>query len=231
MILNSERKTKKLLEIAKDPYSKQRVNGRLDISNVDLGCEDFDRQSFYGVDFNNVCFKGAHIRDSFFHACTFTNCQMMSASFLETDMVGCKFADCEFSPRATTFNECSLSSVNFKNCNMDYVKFCFTYLNNVFTSDCNLKCADFGRAKLEKAMFVRCNMSEAIFDEAQFNESEFKESDLTKLSAKRIVLKGSIISLMIENCDHAGMVVTTNQIQFMNKCEVTKMWPEGLKNE
>lgn len=63
MILNSERKTKKLLEIAKDPYSKQRVNGRLDISNVDLRCENFDRQSFYGVDFNNVCFKGAHIRD------------------------------------------------------------------------------------------------------------------------------------------------------------------------
>lgn len=102
MILNSERKTKKLLEIAKDPYSKQRVNGRLDISNVDLRCEDFDRQSFYGVDFNNVCFKGAHIRDSFFHACTFTNCQMMSASFLETDMTGCKFIDCEFSPMATT---------------------------------------------------------------------------------------------------------------------------------
>ena len=61
MILNSERKTKKLLEIAKDPYSKQRVNGRLDISNVDLRYEDFDRQSFYGVDFNNVCFKGVII--------------------------------------------------------------------------------------------------------------------------------------------------------------------------
>ena len=228
MILNSERKTKKLLEIAKDPYSKQRVNGRLDISNVDLRCEDFDRQSFYGVDFNNVCFKGAHIRDSFFHACTFTNCQMMSANFLETEMVGCKFADCEFSPMATTFNECGLSSVNFINCNMDYVKFCFAFLNNVFASDCSLKHADFGRAKLEKAMFVRCNMSEAVFDEAQFNEAEFKESDLTKLSAKHIVLKGRV-SAMIDNCNHEDIVMTTNQIHFINNCEVTKMWPEGLK--
>lgn len=72
-------------------------------------------------------------------------------------------------------------------------------------------------------------MSEAVFNEAQFDEAEFKESNLTKLSAKRIVLKGPIISLMIENCDHTGIVVTTNQIQFMNKCEVIKMWPEGLK--
>lgn len=109
---------------------------------------------------------------------------------------------------------------------MDYVKFCFAFLNNVFVSDCNLKCADFGRAKLEKAMFVRCNMGEAVFDEAQFNEAEFKKCNLTELSAKRIVLKGSIIT---ENCDHTGMIVTTNQIQFMDKCKVTKMWPEGLK--
>jgi len=110
---------------------------------------------------------------------------------------------------------------------MDYVKFCFAFLNNVFASGCNLKCADFGRAKLEKAMFVRCNMSEAVFDEAQFDGVEFKESDLTELSAKRIVLKGPIISLTIEDCNYTGMVVTTNQIQFMNKCEVTKIWPEG----
>lgn len=228
MILNNERKTKKLLEFAKDPYSKQRVNGRLDISNVDLMFEDFNRSSFYGVDFNNVCFTGAHIRDSFFHACTFTNCQMMSANFLETQIVNCKFIDCELSKIAAAFNECDLSSVNFINCNMDYVKFCFAFLNNVFTSGCSLKCADFGRAKLEKAMFVRCNMSEAVFDEAQFDEAEFKESDLTKLSAKHIVLKGRV-SAMIDNCNHEGMVMTTNQIHFINNCEITKMWPEGLK--
>lgn len=226
MILNNEKKYRKLLEIAKDPYSNQRVDGRLDISNMDLMFEDFNRSSFYGVDFNNVCFTGAHIRDSFFHACTFTNCQMTSVNFLETQIVNCKFIDCELSKIAAAFNECDLSSVNFINCNMDYVKFCFAFLNNVFTSGCSLKCADFGRAKLEKAMFVRCNMSEAVFDEAQFDEAEFKESDLTELSAKRIVLKGPIISLTIEDCNHTGMVVTTNQIQFMNKCEVTKIWPE-----
>ena len=228
MILNSEKKIEKLMKIAKDPYSKQRVNGRLDISNIDLRFEDFDRSSFYGVDFNNVCFTGAHIRDSFFHSCTFTNCQIMSANFLETEMVGCKFVDCEFSPMATVFNECSLSSVNFINCNMDYVKFCFAFLNNVFISDCSLKCADFGRAKLEKTMFVRCDMGEAVCDEAQFDEVEFKESNLVKLSAKHTVLKGRI-SAMIDNCNHEGMVLTTNQIHFINNCEVTKMWPDGLK--
>lgn len=195
---------------------------------MDLRCEDFDKQSFYGVDFNNVCFKGAHIRDSFFHACTFTNCQMMSANFLETDMIGCKFIDCEFSPMATTFNECSLSSVNFINCNMDYVKFCFAFLNNVFASGCSLKCADFGRARLEKTMFIKCNMSEAVFDEAQFNEAEFKECNLTKLSAKHVVLKGRA-SATIDNCDHTGMTLTTNQIYFIDGIEVTKVWPEGLK--
>lgn len=51
IILNNERKTKKLLEIAKDPYSKQRVNGRLDISNVDLRVEDLNERTFCGVDF------------------------------------------------------------------------------------------------------------------------------------------------------------------------------------
>ena len=112
---------------------------------------------------------------------------MTSVNFLETQMVNCKFIDCELSKIAAAFNECDLSSVNFINCNMDYVKFCFAFLNNVFASGCNLKCADFGRAKLEKAMFVRCNMSEAVFDEAQFDEAECKESDLTKLSAKHIV--------------------------------------------
>lgn len=226
MILNNEKKHRKLLEIAKDPYSNQRVDGRLDISNMDLMFEDFNRSSFYGVDFNNVCFTGAHIRDSFFHACTFTNCQMTSVILLKTQMVNCKFIDCELSKIAAAFNECDLSSVNFINCNMDYVKFCFAYLNNVFTSDCNLKHADFGRAKLEKAMFVRCNMSEAVFDEAQFDEAEFKESDLTKLSAKHIVLKGRV-SAMIDNCNHEGMVMTTNQIHFINNREVTKIWPEG----
>ena len=75
----------------------------------------------------------------------------------------------------------------------------------------------------------RCKMSKAVFDEAQFDGVEFKESDLTELSAKRIVLKGPIISLTIEDCNHTGMVATTNQIQFMNKRKVTKMWPEGLK--
>lgn len=226
MILNNEKKYRKLLEIAKDPYSNQRVDGRLDISNMDLMFEDFNRSSFYGVDFNNVCFTGAHIRDSFFHACTFTNCQMTSVNFLETQIVSCKFIDCELSKIAAAFNECDLSSVNFINCNMDYVKFCFAFLNNVFTSGCSLKCADFGRAKLEKAMFVRCNMSEAVFDEAQFDEAEFKESDLTKLSAKHIVLKGRV-SAMIDSCNHEGMVMTTNRIHFINNCEVTKIWPEG----
>ena len=109
---------------------------------------------------------------------------------------------------------------------MDYVKFCFAFLNNVFASGCSLKCADFGRAKLEKSMFVRCNMSETVFDEAQFDEAEFKESDLTKLSAKHIVLKGRI-SAMIDSCNHEGMVMTTNQIHFINNREVTKIWPEG----
>lgn len=129
---------------------------------------------------------------------------------------------------ATTFNECSLSSVNFINCNMDYVKFCFAFLNNVFASGCSLKCADFGRARLEKTMFIKCNMSEAVFDEAQFNEAEFKECNLTKLSAKHVVLKGRA-SATIDNCDHTGMTLTTNQIYFIDGIEVTKVWPEGLK--
>lgn len=71
---------------------------------------------------------------------------MTSVNFLETQIVNCKFIDCELSKIAAAFNECDLSSVNFINCNMDYVKFCFAFLNNVFTSGCSLKCADFGRA-------------------------------------------------------------------------------------
>ena len=71
-------------------------------------------------------------------------------------------------------------------------------------------------------------MSEAVFNEAQFDEAKFKESDLTKLSAKNIVLKGRVAA-MIDNCNHEGMVMTTNQIHFINNCEATKIWPESLK--
>mgnify|MGYP000982052339 CR=1 FL=1 len=228
MILNSERKTEKLLEIAEDIYSKQRVDGRLDISDVEL--RSLNKRCFYEVNFNNVRFTG-DIRDTYFRSCKFTNCQMASANFLKTQIVGGVFTDCELLKPSTAFNECDLIGIKIENCNMDYVKFCFASLIDVYMTGCSLKHADFGRAKLSNARFVECNMSEAVFDETEFNEAEFKESDLTKLSAKRIVLKGPIISLTIEDCNHEGMVVTTNQIQFMNKCEVTKMWPEGLKNK
>lgn len=113
---------------------------------------------------------------------------------------------------------------------MDYMKFCFASLIDVYVTGCSLKHADFGRAKLSNARFVECNMSEAVFDEAEFNAIKFKECNLIDLSAKNIVLGGHTPS-MIEDCNHEGMVLTTNQIHFINNCEVTKMWPEGLKSE
>lgn len=227
MISNSERKMKKLLVIAEDIYSKQRVDGRLDISDVEL--RSLNKRCFYEVNFNNVRFTG-DIRDTYFRSCKFTNCQMASANFLKTQIVGGVFTDCELLKPATAFNECDLIGIRIENCNMDYVKFCFASLIDVYVTGCSLKHTDFGRAKLSNARFVECNMSEAVFDEAEFNAIKFKECNLTDLSAKNIMLGGRTPS-MIDNCNHEGMVLTTNQIQFVNNCEVTKMWPEGLKNE
>lgn len=111
---------------------------------------------------------------------------------------------------------------------MDYVKFCFASLTDVYVTGCGLKHADFGRAKLSNVRFVECDMSEAVFNEAEFNAIKFKECNCTELSAKNIVLGGRTPST-IDNCNHEGMIMTTNQIYFINDCEVTKMWPEGLK--
>jgi len=229
-LIDKNRKTEKLIRSAKDLDSKQRVNGRLDISNVDLTFEDLNKGRFYEVDFHNVRFTGADIRDSLFRGCTFTGCEIMSVNFLETYITSCKFINCEFSKIAATFNDCNLANTKFENCSMNYVKFCFASFNNVFVSECSLKCADFCRAKLNDTKFVKCDMCEAIFDEAELEGVEFKESDLSELSAKYIVLRGRVPST-VNNCNYEGMTLTTNQMQFFfyDEHEPTKIWPEELK--
>lgn len=154
---------------------------------------------------------------------------MASANFLKTQIVGGVFIDCELLKPAAAFNDCDLIGIKIENCNMDYVKFCFASLTDVYVTGCSLKHADFGRANLSNARFVECDMSEAVFDEAEFNAIKFKECNCTELSAKNIVLKGRIVAATIDNCNHEGMVLTTNQIHFINDCEVTKIWPESLK--
>lgn len=182
---------------------------KVNFSDCNLGCADFQGACFTNCNFKNAILEQANLHGSCFNNCEFENvnfldCQLsqlkIQNSLLEdSNFINVKMENCNF--QKSTFTNCNflnnqLKAVNFSGSNL--TKATFTelqaedfdcqqaILNQVrFVGGACFKNANFARIKAQKS-----NFSEAVLNECNFNHADLREALFAKSQLRKVNFEG-----------------------------------------
>lgn len=132
-----------------------------------------DEQIFTNVDFSLEPLPIAEYEYCTFIGCNFSNANLTSIRFLETE-----FTDCNFSN--AILGNASFQTVLFKNCKMLGLQFdaCDQFGFAASFNTCQLDHSSFHKMKLNRSSFINCQMEGVDLSEADLKNSKLIECNL-----------------------------------------------------
>jgi len=145
-------------------YNKQ------DFSNQKLPARAYDGCTFEYCNFTVADISVITFLDCKFIACDFTKVMMKQTSFRDD----CVFENCKL--LGANFSNCNsfMFSVAFTGCILSYASFYGFETKNMRFVDCKLMGTDFTDAILTGSEFLKCDLTDAIFDQTNLEKVDFR---------------------------------------------------------
>jgi uncharacterized protein YjbI with pentapeptide repeats len=145
-----------------------------------------------GVSFAGCRLRGATVVNVSAVNPDFTDTNLLSTEFRETDLWRAKF--CEAYLRYVNFHEAGLVEAEFRDADLIYAEFTKVNLLHTEFPQADLRVAEFSEASLRYTEFPEADLRSAEFSEADLFDAELPEADLRKSNLSNNDLRGTKLS-------------------------------------
>ncbi len=151
---------------------------------------EFNECTFSGYDFLKADFNSFEFHECVFENC---NCSLMNVNGCVLDNV--VFTNCKLSGTNFTNINKFLFSVNFAECNLDYVIFEKNNLKLTVFNACSIIEASFIETNLFSSRFADCNLRGTLFERCILEKTDFTSAQNYFIDLDKNKVKGACFSM------------------------------------